>query len=592
MTPVLVCPDEAALWPAADELPLQAAAELHVAGCAVCRRRIERLRRERMALRQWSAESRSGRDDRPMDDESSPAPAGGDDSPPPRDTIGRYPILEPLGGGGQGEVYRGLHPTLGCRVILKLSRERLEVDDAARTAILQEGRILAAVEDPRLARVIDLDFHDDRPFLVLEEVEGEPLSEVLQRGRLTLRCAADLVRRLAEAVQSAHRAGVLHLDLKPDNVLLTPGGEPRLIDFGIAVLQRACSGSTAAGWVTGTPAYMAPEQQTGDPQRLTERSDVYGLGGILHCLLYGRPPQDADADPPAAAPVDDASSSVAPDAPGQAALPRSREWLRVQRVCRRALARAPEERYQSAAELAEALAAAVSPPGRPCLRIAAGVALLLSGAVSLFAAVGWSDAETLDSAAMTLAASVVIDGGESPLAAGDALPRGAALRVRAVSPRPEQTRMFILRGDGRVLSCHPLVGETNRQGEVQFPADGSAWRIDGLPEFNLLLVGMTRSRPPPGPAEVEEHLRRAGVLLGRIIDGLVLSETRTDPGRAFGSGARDSEHSADASTAAAHELCEALDGLFDRYTGIVLRCEPRPTVPDVAPSVQSNQTAL
>jgi hypothetical protein len=290
--------------------------------------------------------------------------------------LGDYRLLKRLGAGAMGTVYLGEHREGGARRALKLLPTGSSAD--LRERFRREGEAQARVDaHPNVVRVHALGEERGTLYLVQDLVEGGSLGERLREGPLPPAEAANLVRQLAEGMAHVHAQGVLHRDLKPDNVLLDPDGIPKLVDFGLAHL--AGQGTlTKTGSLLGTPSYMAPEQALG--QGADQRSDVYGLGAVLYHCLTGRPPfaagsviatLDQVVNKPPVAP-----SSLAPLAPG------------LEAVCLKALAKRPEDRYPSAAALAAALAAPTSlVPGAPrSLRVVVGVAL---GATVLVGGVGW-----------------------------------------------------------------------------------------------------------------------------------------------------------------------------------------------------------
>lgn len=596
MPSALPCPEDAALWRALDDRPLRPAMAQHLAGCALCRERLQRLREERAALRLLRR-----REPPTTSAQPEPACATGHDSRPPQETvaspgperIGRYPLLGRIGAGGQAEVFRALHPTLGCPVILKAARVSLQPGDEARWSILREGRILAAIDEPVLARVLDLDFHDDRPFLVLEDVTGTALTEVASRQTLTDENIADLMHTLARAVQAAHEAGVLHLDLKPENVLLTPEGRPRLIDFGTAVLYRAHGGAAVDGWVVGTPSYMAPEQHAGDPTLLTPQTDVYGLGGILHFLLYGVPPHGgASGELPAAA-----GNASEPSPPGSGSLRGSVQAgsplrRRLAAVAHRALAEHPPARFTDAAEMVVALARArrVSRP----LHRACVAGLLLAASAACAVGVWWTTPPVAwPEEVLALSSAVEVNGRILPLIQALPFTPGSAVWVSIDTPYPQRTRLLLVRQDGRAIPCHPLVHRRLSGPELLFPADGRRWAMHGLPEFNLLLAGMNLAGPAPAPHEVERALQAVPLRLAPGDDWLVVSDAVSDPRRVLRASRkphpghspeeiaweelRQGENAADETAQAGRELCATLDEVLDRYQAVLFRCRVRTT---------------
>ncbi len=283
--------------------------------------------------------------------------------------IGKYLVRHLLGEGGQADVYCALHPTLGREVVIKLSRRPLDPSAADRDRLLAEGRLLAELDHPSLSRIYDLDFHDDRPFLVMEYVRGRTVRQHAQEQRPTPRQAAVLVAEMARALAVAHRRGIVHQDLKPHNVLLDESGRPRVIDFGMARLVH--------GWADrqsqpegGTAAYMAPEQARGETERIGPRSDLFALGGILYFLLVGQAPfrgRDWFETLEQARRCDFDRSALR-----TAKVPR-----RLEAICLRAMAPEPSDRYARAEDMAADLERYVRRPRRTAFLVGAVLLALL-----------------------------------------------------------------------------------------------------------------------------------------------------------------------------------------------------------------------
>lgn len=218
-----------------------------------------------------------------------------------------YRLLERLGVGGWAEVWRAVDERSGETVAVKRLHRHVARDPAARARLRREAEALTAIRHPGIVRVRELVDVGDDAALVLDHVDGEPLSEVLARGGLRRHEAIRLVRQVAEALAAAHAAGIVHRDVKPANVLVDAAGDARLIDFGIARAIGAEGLVTGVGSVVGTLRYLPPEVLRGEPA--TPASDVWALGAVAYELIERHPPFEgvvpaelvrAEAGPPPA----------------------------------------------------------------------------------------------------------------------------------------------------------------------------------------------------------------------------------------------------------------------------------------------------
>ncbi len=269
-------------------------------------------------------------------------------SNPEQRDFGDYELLEKLGQGGMGVVYRAHQKSLDREVALKLlaAGPWASADFIAR--FRREAQSAARMQHPNIVPIYEIGAHDELNFFSMMLVRGESLAARLHReGPFTARGAATLLRTVAEAVDYAHRLGVLHLDLKPGNVLLDERGEAQVADFGLA---RRIDDTLGADndEVSGTPSYMAPEQATLKTHKLSPATDVYGLGAILYELLTGRPPFLA------ASPQETLKRVVAstPERPGAL---RADVPIDLDAICLKCLEKDPRERYSSARALADDL---------------------------------------------------------------------------------------------------------------------------------------------------------------------------------------------------------------------------------------------
>jgi eukaryotic-like serine/threonine-protein kinase len=207
----------------------------------------------------------------------------------------RYRPVRVLARGGMATVELAHDIELDRPVALKRLADNLAANDEFKRRFLREARVAARVSHPNIVAVYDVGDEDGLPFIVMEYVDGETLSDLLRRrGRLEPGEAVALALQACAGLQTAHDAGLVHRDIKPQNLLLTPDGTLKIADFGIA---RSLDGTrlTQAGTVLGTAAYLAPEQAAGE--RVTAVADVYALGAVLYELLTGRPPYVAETLP-------------------------------------------------------------------------------------------------------------------------------------------------------------------------------------------------------------------------------------------------------------------------------------------------------
>ncbi|HEY6546573.1 MAG TPA: protein kinase, partial [Vicinamibacteria bacterium] len=275
----------------------------------------------------------------------------------PRDTaiperIGRYRILHKLGQGGMGIVYAAEDPSLGRRIALKTITHP---DEESRLRFRREARAAASVSHPHACQIFEIGEDTGRLFIAMELLEGEPLAERLKRGPLSVAEALTLGREMLSALAALHAQGVVHRDLKPSNVFLTPHGT-KLLDFGLARPLSVDSGGplslesdlTRSGLLVGTPRYMAPEQILGDA--IDARTDLFAAGAVLFEALAGRPAF------PGTKAVEVMQATLHEQPPALAGSP---AVVAFDRVIRRALAKAPAERYPAAEAMARDLAGIV-----------------------------------------------------------------------------------------------------------------------------------------------------------------------------------------------------------------------------------------
>jgi serine/threonine protein kinase len=260
--------------------------------------------------------------------------------------IGKYIVLETLDRGGQAKVYRAVHPQLRQTVAIKLGHALPRGSGDVREMLIREARLLAKLDHPHLVRVYDLDFHNDRPFVVMDYVRGRNLRQLAEEETLTHQRSAAIVAGIATALAAVHAQGITHRDVKPENILIDEEGQPRLIDFGLARDRTPWSTVVdSQEGVTGTLLYMAPEQASGDSTRIGPRTDIFGLGGVLFYLLVGGPPIAPGS-------FDDVLSRVRDGDVQWEALQRSSAPPALVEICRKAMSPDADDRYQDAVLMA------------------------------------------------------------------------------------------------------------------------------------------------------------------------------------------------------------------------------------------------
>jgi serine/threonine protein kinase len=263
--------------------------------------------------------------------------------PGPGRRVADYELLEELGRGGMGVVYKARQTKLHRVVALKMILAGEHAAEADLARFQTEAEAVARLQHPHIVQIYEVGAHDGQPFLSLEFCPGGSLEKKLRENPLPAREAATLVERLARGMAAAHQQGVIHRDLKPANVLLAADGTPKITDFGLArKLDEA--GQTASGAIVGTPSYMAPEQAAGTGKGVGPAADVYALGAVLYELLTGRPPFKGPT-------TLDTVRQVLTDEPVPPGRLQPKTPRDLETICLKCLHKEPTKRYASAADL-------------------------------------------------------------------------------------------------------------------------------------------------------------------------------------------------------------------------------------------------
>src|SRR5215211_7051022 len=281
--------------------------------------------------------------------------------PIPAQTIAHYRILEPIGAGGMGAVYKAYDNKLQRIVALKLLPAEYVAQQDRRRRFFQEARAASALSHPHILTIYEVGEDDGRPYIAMEYVEGDTIRQKITKNGLPLRETLDIAIQLASGLARAHELGIIHRDLKPENLMLSRDGYAKILDFGLAKLvaerERALVADseqktlvlgvqTQSGTLMGTVNYMAPEQLLG--QRVDRRCDVFSFGVVLCEMLTGKAPFVHDNRIDTMHAILHGNPRFPSD--GRPELPAD-----VQRILAKALAKTPKDRYQTIDELAEEL---------------------------------------------------------------------------------------------------------------------------------------------------------------------------------------------------------------------------------------------
>ena len=452
--------------------------------------------------------------------------------------VGSYRIIEKIGEGGMGAVYRAVDEMLEREVAIKAIRPELAREPEIVERFRSEAKILARVSHPAIATIYSF-FHDGGElFLAMEYVRGRTLSAVLAEGALPWRRAVPLLSTALEGIEQAHRAGIIHRDLKPDNLMLTEGGALKVMDFGIARVPGS-NHLTRTGLLIGTLRYVAPEQIRGE--EVDRRTDLYALGVVLYQMLTGRVPFEGPTDfAILKAQIED------PPAPPRSLVPEIPEGL--DRVVLKALEKSPDARFQTAGELRTALAGLgplpleepvedlptlILPPrpaavprvsaetietDRPRLPAVSPVVAAPPVPGTSYRPVskrGWKLAAIVAGLVLAVAAVVLLRG---PAPVEDSTQRVAAPVPEAAKPAPAQPEISLAAAPVTVTSQPPRPAPAPERREVPKPARPEPAAAEPVPEPSAPVTEPAPAQEAPAEPAASDLSQDLPRLAGELVE--------------------------------------------------------------------------
>jgi serine/threonine protein kinase len=431
--------------------------------------------------------------------------------------VGRYRLTRLLGEGGMGRVYLAVQPMIGSRVAVKILSEQCARNPELLERFFAEARAVNLIRHEGIVNVIDMAMlPDGRPYIVMEFVEGGTLADALRAGPLPLGGLVQVASEVFSALAAAHAIGIVHRDLKPDNVLVTAEGHAKVLDFGIAKLapglQQGLSPRTQTGALLGTPHYMAPEQIKGS-SAIDARTDVYAAGVMLFEAITGRRPFEGET-------LYDLMNAHLEQPPPSLRALRPELPAAMEQVVLTALAKHPDERFQSVTAMAQALnhAAAELPPDawRPLSSRNQSMPLVSRGGSGSSRAAAELRATVPSSTPppetrsrwplLAIAAAVVIaivvlavvfhDGSPPPEVAQAAPPRDAAVMIATPTPAPKP-------------QDDPIVQPP--------PSEPTPGRAPAPKPITRTPVAAPAPAPTPPPPSVVDDAAKHGVIIGKNV---------------------------------------------------------------------------
>ena len=267
------------------------------------------------------------------------------------ESVGRFRVESILGSGGMGEVYKAIDPTLQRVVAVKTVRPDISNPDYL-DRLVREAQACASLHHPNIVTVYEAGKIDGAVYMVMEYLEGEDLAQVLNRGGLNFEERIRTLIQILDALEHAHSKGVVHRDIKPSNIRMLQGGQIKLVDFGLARMATAET-LTATGMVMGTPHYASPEQLRGES--IDRRTDIYSTGTMAYEMCSGRRPFEGENNS-----LTTIILKVVSEPPPPMNVPWSRSFPEIERIVNRAMAKSRDDRYQTAEDMKNALAAFLS----------------------------------------------------------------------------------------------------------------------------------------------------------------------------------------------------------------------------------------
>jgi serine/threonine protein kinase len=405
--------------------------------------------------------------------------------------FGRLTLIALLESGGQAEVYRAVHPDLAQEVVVKIERHDAGMHGAVgHDRLLSEARLLASLSHPNLIRILDAGVVEGRAFLVLEYIRGRTLTQYARECRPTAREAALLVAKIARAVSAIHSVGIIHLDIKPQNILIDERGEPRLLDFGLSRWDNSWTflDNMELG-IAGTLAYMSPEQASFATHLVGPHTDLFSLGAVMYLLLTDQPLYRQQ-------PLTEMLDSVRAGRWDSKLLSKSGASRRLMKVCSQALELDIDRRFSSADQFISALQSTRSK------LFEWGVVVIVALLLAIAGTYLWST-QTNPKSPIVVPIVKPIDlklnvfQRDKWLGLESAVPlrNGDELRIEATIPANHRAGLFIVTSEDTVRQIAELPANETEQG-LSFPSGETAIPLIGMAGTECLFVVCSTANLP------------------------------------------------------------------------------------------------